>query len=80
MAAMSGRYFRQLLIEVGEIVRGAGGKCRLERGRSRGHRKLVIEIDGKRRETPVSGTPGCIENAINMKLADVRRILREVGR
>ncbi|RVC47610.1 hypothetical protein EN781_00290 [Mesorhizobium sp. M4A.F.Ca.ET.090.04.2.1] len=79
MGAISRKFHRDLIGEAKEIVEAAGGTCRLERGRGP-HGKLVISLSGKTRTTAVSCSPRCSDNSIYMKLADVRRILREMMR
>lgn len=80
MGAISKKFHRLALSAAQKVVEAAGGSCHLVRGNA-GHGKMVIEIDGKRRTTPMSCTPRAdIEDAIRMKICDVRRILREMGR
>lgn len=78
MGAISGKFHRRVFTQAQELVAAAGGKCLLDTGNS-GHGKLIIVIGDKRRTTPISCTPRRFDEAIQMKLADVRRILREMA-
>lgn len=77
MGAISRKFHRSVLVEAKDIVAAAGGTCRLDTGNS-GHGKLLITIEEKTRSTTISCTPRSFDEAIKMKLADVRRILREM--
>lgn len=78
MGAISTKFHREVLAQAKEIVAAVGGSCRLIHGHG-GHGKLIISLNGKERETPIACTPRCADNSVYMKLADVRRILREMG-
>lgn len=52
------RKFRRLVLrEAKAIVAEAGGSCDLRKPNGCGHHKLVIQIGGECRVTPISGTP-----------------------
>lgn len=71
------RYGKDVLRSASPLVEAAGAHCRIETSTG-GHAKLIIEGFGKTRITPVSSSPKNAGDALKMKLADVRRILREM--
>lgn len=73
------KFHREVLLQAKALVSAVGGTCRIVHGHG-GHGKLVISIDGKERQTTLSNTPRSADNTIRMKITDVRRILREMGR
>jgi len=71
---------RAVLKAVEPVVTAAGGRCRVELapGHS-GHHRLVIELNGQTRFTPISSSPPNIDRAIWHKLGDVRKLLQEMS-
>lgn len=72
-------FHREVLRKARDIVREAGGECEFQDRAGGKHARLIIEINGKRRFTPLSGSPGRPEKALHYKLGDVRRIVRELS-
>lgn len=71
---------REVLKAVEPIIEAAGGRCWVELAPGHtGHHRLMIELNGQTRFTPLSGTPSTIGMAIKYKSADVRRIIRELS-
>lgn len=79
MGAVNTKFAREVVHAVEDLCREAGATVRVDTGSGRGHGKLVISINGKERSTPLSGTPRLIDQAVKHKVADVRRILREIA-
>lgn len=73
-----GKLEREIMRHVEPIVAAAGGRCWTELGGRHGHAKLYIEVGNIVRHTPMAGTPRQADNAVLMKVADVKRILREI--
>lgn len=81
MARHQPRLERLILREIGPLIAAAGGECRVEDGRRGGHASLCIDIGDVTRKTALSRSPRADEkDAIRTKVADVNRILREMGR
>ncbi len=79
MGGLALRSIRCVVREIAPIIAKAGASYRLDPGSAGSHAKLFIEYRGKTRFTPLSGSPKTIDNAVKYKVADVRRILREMG-
>lgn len=71
------RFGKDVFRKAQPIVKAAGAHCRIEET-SGHHPKLVIEGWGRVRKTPVSVSPKNAGDALKMKMADVRRLLREM--
>lgn len=70
---------REVLKAVEPIIEAAGGRCWVELAPGHtGHHRLMIELNGKQRFTPLSGSPATIGMAIKYKISDVNRIIREL--
>jgi hypothetical protein len=76
MGAVSRKFHRDVMDQARAICAAAGASCWFETGTGK-HGKFIISKDGKRRSTPVSTSPRS-DDALAMKLADIRRILREM--
>jgi hypothetical protein len=70
---------REVLKAIEPVVAKAGGRCWIEDPSGRGHQRLFVEYGGKSLFTPLSGTPRLVDQAIKHKLADVRRLLAQLG-
>ena len=71
---------RAVLKAVEPVIIAAGGRCRMELAPGHGgHHRLVIELNGKTRFTPISSSPANEERAAWYKINDVRKRLREMG-
>lgn len=77
MAAIEIKPIREVMKAVQPIIDAAGASCRLENG-SGAHPKLIIELNGKTRQTQLSTSPRTNGQAVKYKVSDVRRILREM--
>lgn len=76
MAATSTKFAKEVLRGAQSLVEPLGGHCRLEHGTGP-HAKLVIEIGALRRTLALSVSPRSTDDALKMKMADVRRLLRQ---
>jgi len=73
------RFEREVLEEAKKIVAAAGGRCRYEGKMMHGkHGRLIVEIGGHSRFTPVHSSPGRPVKALWYKMGDVKRIVREL--
>lgn len=73
------KFHRKVFARAKVLVAEAGGTCHFDPGGHSRHAKLRITLRGSTRCTPIAGSPTSdMEDAIRMKLADVRRILREM--
>lgn len=72
----SNKRVRQLLDEVGEVIEEAGLHWRIEFGGK--HHKIVISNGVKELKTPYTISHRRERDVHRMKLADVRRIVREL--
>lgn len=77
MAAVDIKPVRDVMKVIQPIVDKAGAYCRIEGGTG-AHPKLVIEMNGKSRQTPLSTSPRAIDQSIKYKISDVKRLLREM--
>jgi hypothetical protein len=69
---------REVFKAMRPIIEAAGATCWLEPPSGRGHFRLIIELHGKKRFTPISGTPRRLDQSIKQKTSDVHRLLREL--
>ncbi len=60
------------------IVEAAGGTCWLEDPPGTGHQRLIVELGGRTRFTPVAGSPRDMDVMLKHKLIDVKRLLEEL--
>jgi len=77
MAAIDIKPIREVMKAIQPIVDDAGGSCRLERGTG-AHPKLIIELNGKERQTQLSTSPRTNGMAVKYKTSDVKRLIREM--
>lgn len=71
---------RAVLKAIKPIVEAVGGKCWVSNPPgNKGHQRLMIEVGGAIRFTPLSGTPRLIDQAIKHKVSDVKKLLREMS-
>lgn len=70
---------REVFKAVEPMILAAGGRCWVETAPGHGgHHRLIIELNGRQRFTPLSGSPATIDMAIKYKTSDVRRLLKEM--
>lgn len=71
---------RAVLKALTPIIRQAGARCRMELAPGHGgHHRLVIELNGKTRFTPISSSPPDVDRAIWYKINDVKKLLEEMS-
>lgn len=78
MGAIDIKPVREVMKVIQPLVDAANAHCRIEAG-SGHHPKLVIELNGKTRQTQLSTSPRVTGNAIKYKISDVKRLLRELA-
>lgn len=78
MAAIEIKPIREVMKVVRPIIDAAGAHCRIEGG-SGAHPKLIIELNGKTRQTPLSTSPRVTGMAVKYKTSDVKRMIREMS-
>lgn len=77
MAAIDIKPVRDVMKVIQPIIDKAGAHCRIESG-SGAHPKLVIEMNGKSRQTQLSTSPRAVDQSIKYKISDVKRLIREM--
>ena len=77
MGAVDIKPVREVMKVIQPIVDAANAYCRVEAGTGH-HPKLIIEKNGKSRQTQLSTSPRVTGNAIKYKISDVKRLLREL--
>jgi hypothetical protein len=78
MAAIDIKPVREVMKAIQPIVDAAHARCRIEAGTGH-HAKLIIELNGRSRQTQLSTSPRVTGNAVKYKISDVKRLLRELA-
>lgn len=74
------KLYRDILKAIEPMVKQAGGTARVESAAGKGkHMKLVIDINGKTKSSPLACTPKLADFAVQHKINDVRKILKELS-
>lgn len=78
MGAVDIKPVREVMKAIQPIIDAADAHCHVEAGTGH-HPKLIIEYNGKTRQTQLSTSPRVTGMAIKYKISDVKRLLRELG-
>lgn len=78
MAAIDIKPIREVMRVIQPLVDKAGARCRVEHGTG-AHPKLIVELNGKSRQTQLSTSPRTNGNAVKYKVSDVKRLIREMA-
>lgn len=78
MGSVSGKIHKEIMAAVQPIVEAAGARCWFDTGSTHGHGRLIVELNGRTRFSPMSSTPRS-KDAVKFKISDVKRILRELA-
>lgn len=78
MSAVDVKPIREVMKVVQPIIDKAGARCWIE-NTGGAHARLYVEINGRSKFTPLSGSPRTTAQAVKYKASDVKRILRELA-